>query len=49
MTAFAESIRTGKADPRGTPEEALADLQVLQAILESGEEAGAAKKVHCAT
>ncbi|KAL2051996.1 hypothetical protein ABVK25_007688 [Lepraria finkii] len=49
VAAFAESIRTGKSDPRGTPEQALADLQVLQAMLESGEEAGAVKEVQSAT
>ena len=49
VAAFAESIRTGRVDPRGTPEEALADLYVLQAMLESGEEAGAVKELHCVT
>ena len=49
VAAFTESIRNGKSDPRGTPEQALADLQVLQAMLESGEEAGAVKEVQSAT
>ena len=43
VAAFAESIKNGNLDARGTPEQALADLQVLQAMLESGEEAGAVR------
>lgn len=43
VKAFAESILAGEADERGTPEQALADLRVLQRMLESGEEGGAVK------
>ena len=45
MAVFAESIRSGREDPRGKPEEALRDLRVLMAMFESGEEGGAVKEV----
>ena len=41
VAAFAKAIGTGKADRRASPEEALMDLKVLQAMLESGEQGGA--------
>ena len=43
VKAFAESILVGAADERGTPDQALADLEVLQRMLESGEQGGAVK------
>jgi predicted dehydrogenase len=36
MASFAAGIRDGKIDPRQSPEEAYADLEILQAMLESG-------------
>ena len=42
VTAFAHSIKFGKPDDRAAPEQALSDLNVLQAMLDSGENAGAA-------
>lgn len=40
VAAFAQSIKTGKVDRRGAPEQALMDLKVIQAMIESGEAAG---------
>ena len=40
VEAFAQSIRDGKSDERATPEQALADLELLEALLRSGEEGG---------
>ena len=45
VAAFAESIRTKEPDPRGSPEQAYNDLKLLQSMLESGDEEGAAKRV----
>ena len=45
VLAFAHSIKFGKADERATPEQALLDLRVLQAMLDSGEEANTLKRV----
>ncbi|KAK4693207.1 hypothetical protein P7C71_g4148, partial [Lecanoromycetidae sp. Uapishka_2] len=45
VAAFAQSIKTGNVDSRGTPEQALMDLKVLQAMLESSKEAGKVKAV----
>ena len=45
VAAFAESIRTKEADPRGSPEQAYHDLKLLQGMLESGEEEGAPKRI----
>ena len=45
ITAFAQSIKCGKVDDRLTPEQALLDIRLLQAMLESGKEAGAVKSV----
>ena len=45
VAAFAESIHTQEPNPRGTPEEAYHDLKLLQGMLESGEEEGAAKRI----
>ena len=39
--AWAKSIVNGKADPRQSPEEALADLEILETMLKSGEQDGA--------
>ncbi|EXJ80116.1 hypothetical protein A1O1_08258 [Capronia coronata CBS 617.96] len=35
VAAFAESLEKGKLDPRLSPEEAIADLQILEAMLKS--------------
>lgn len=43
VKVFAESIVAGEADERGTPDQALADLRVLQRMLDSGEQGGAVK------
>ena len=45
IVAFAEAINTGKMDARAAPEEALADLKVLQAMLESAENRNTVKVV----
>ena len=42
MIAFVNSVRDGQVNERQSPEEALKDLQVLEALLRSGH-AGAAK------
>jgi predicted dehydrogenase len=39
---WGEAIQGGKADPRQFPEEALADLELLEAMLRSGEQNGQA-------
>lgn len=43
VAAFAQSITDGKVDARQAPSEALKDLEILQALLESGEDFGAIK------
>ena len=43
VKAFAESILAGEADERGTPDQALTDLKVLESMLESGDQGGAVK------
>ena len=43
VKAFAESIQSGVADERGVPEQALADLRLIQRMLESDEEGGTVK------
>lgn len=45
VAAFAESIYTNEPNPLGSPEQAYLDLKLLQGMLESGEEEGAAKKI----
>lgn len=40
FTAFGEAVLEGKKDPNGDPEEALADLAVLEFLLKSGENGG---------
>lgn len=45
IAVFAQSIKRGKVEPRGTPEEALEDLKIVQAILQSGEEGGVLKSI----
>jgi len=45
MAAFAAAIEQGKLDERQTPLEALRDLEVLQRLLESGEENATVKAV----
>ena len=45
MAVFAKGIKEGKVEVRGTVEEALMDLRVVQGILESGREGGRLKSV----
>ena len=45
VAAFAENIYTKEPNPKGSPEQAYYDLKLLQGILESGKEGGAAKKI----
>lgn len=45
VATFAKAISMGKTDARASPEEALADLKVLQAMLESAEEGGMVKSL----
>lgn len=40
VKAWAESLASGKPNARQSPEEALADLQILEAALKSGEQGG---------
>ncbi|ESZ98482.1 hypothetical protein SBOR_1144 [Sclerotinia borealis F-4128] len=40
VAAWAQSIKDGKPDSRQSPEEALADLEILEKLLRSGEEGG---------
>lgn len=43
--AWARSIKAGKPNPEQSPEEALADLEMLEAMLKSGEQGGAPVKL----
>lgn len=45
VAAFAEAILTGNMDQRISPEEALGDLMMLEAMLRSGESRGVVVKV----
>ena len=45
VNAFAQSIISGVANERGAPEQALADLKLIQRMLESGEQGGAVKVI----
>lgn len=45
VAAFAKSVEAKKVDRRGTVEEGLADLEILQRMLESGEEGGVKKEM----
>jgi predicted dehydrogenase len=38
--AWAQSIKEGKADPQQSPEEALGDLEILEAMIKSGQRDG---------
>lgn len=40
VSAWAESLVGGKPNPRQSPEEALADLEILEKMLKSGENHG---------
>ena len=46
IAVFAQSIKNQRLDTRSTPEEALMDLRVIQAILESGQEGGVVKSIN---
>ena len=43
VEVFAQSIDNEEVDVRGSPDQALADLKVLQRMLESGEQGGSVK------
>ena len=43
VAAFAKAIGTGKVEQRASPEEAMMDLRVLNAMLESGADGGTPK------
>ena len=45
VATFAQALESGRLDPRQTPAEGLKDLEVVQRMLESGEEHGALKTV----
>jgi len=45
VESFAASIAAGSLDPRGRPQEAISDLRVLQAMLDSGEQKGAVRVI----
>ena len=45
MAVFAQSIKNQRLDTRSTPEEALMDLRIVQAIIESGKEGGVVKSI----
>lgn len=45
VAVFAQSIHSRELDPRASPEQAYHDLKLLQGMLESGEEEGAAKRI----
>ena len=40
VAAWAQGILDGKPDPKQSPEEALADLELMEAMLQSGEQLG---------
>lgn len=46
VAAFADSIVNGKPDSRQSPEEALADLEILEQMLRSGEKDGEKVQLH---
>ena len=45
VRAWSESIATGNIDARQIPEEALADLEIIEACLRSGEQGGKPMKL----
>ncbi len=45
LEAFYASVQKGVVDDRASPEQALADLTILQAMLDSGDEKGAVKNI----
>lgn len=45
IAGWAKALGEGKPDPRQSPEEALKDLQLLEAILQSGEKGGVPKEL----
>lgn len=47
VAAWAESLVSGKRDEMQAPEEALKDLEVVEACLKSGEEGGRSIKLEC--
>lgn len=46
VDAWAESIVVGKANPAQSPEQALADLEILEKMLKSGEGQGKTEALH---
>jgi predicted dehydrogenase len=49
VRAWGEAIAAGKANERQSPEEALADLEIIEASLRSGEQGGKAIVLECQT
>ena len=47
VRAWGEALAAGKPDPRQSPEEALGDLELLEAMLRSGERDGESIKLTC--
>lgn len=45
VAAWAEGLANGTKNPRQSPEEALADLEILEKMLRSGEEGGSVQKL----
>jgi predicted dehydrogenase len=49
VRAWGEALATGKANERQSPEEALADLELIEASLRSGEQGGKSITLECQT
>lgn len=47
IQAWGVALESGKADPRQSPEEALKDLEMIEAMLQSGEKNGASVELKC--
>ncbi len=45
IVAFSKSIEAGNSNEKGTPQQALTDLRILQSMLESGEQGGKVQAV----
>ena len=46
---WGEALAAGKTNESQSPEEALADLEIIEACLQSGEQGGKAIKLQCQT
>lgn len=49
VRAWGEALAAGKANERQSPEEALADLELIEASLRSGEQGGKPIALECQT